>query len=376
MATRTTLSVLGRALSAAIKAQTRASLALAGGFARPDRPRPAGGGDRRALRPDHRDALRPEVHAGAVRPWRAPRPRRHGLRGPDAGSRHLTPVPGAAEGPATGTIPSAPHLLPPDPGRPNGAPRPGRPARDGRALRAPRLRPRPPGPPRRPARISSGAPRRGSTPSRITTRRSGPIVVMARSPRPRRASTGSRSVSRLRFRASTAGCAGPRRGGGAAEAGERRPGSGVAAVAGGRQHGVAERRRVAQAEIQALRPDRREDVGAASPIRTRRCATGLSTDEAAHRHEAAGSVDPHGAEEALGPVLDGGGESRVRQAGEAPGRALARDPDQAGAVAAGQRHQGEGPLAGVELRRDVPVRRCVGQQRGEGGLGVGPVPHP
>ncbi|KAB1070504.1 patatin-like phospholipase family protein [Methylobacterium planeticum] len=34
MATRTTLSVLGRALSAAIKAQTKASLALAGGFAR------------------------------------------------------------------------------------------------------------------------------------------------------------------------------------------------------------------------------------------------------------------------------------------------------------------------------------------------------
>ena len=77
------------------------------------------------------------------------------------------------------------------------------------------------------------------------------------------------------------------------------------------------------------------------------------------------------AQHRLGLTLDSEGKALVIEGGQTLCLLVARDPDQARAPA-GQGHQREGPVAGVELGRGFPVLAVMGQDHRDGGLRIGP----
>ncbi len=77
--------------------------------------------------------------------------------------------------------------------------------------------------------------------------------------------------------------------------------------------------------------------------------------EAAHGHEAAGAVDPHGAEHRPGLPLHGLAQSGVVEGCETPGRALPGYPDQTGPVTAGSGTRVKGP---DRVWNSVETSRC------------------
>ena len=137
-------------------------------------------------------------------------------------------------------------------------------------------------------------------------------------------------------------------------------------------HRVPQGRDIPEAEIEALRADGREHVRRLAdegemlrPVAVDR--------QSAHGHEPARSVDAHGSQMRLRLPLDGERQCRVIELRQPFRLALARHPDEARA-AAGQGHQGERTVAGMELGRGFPVLPVMGQDGRDRGLRVGPGP--
>ena len=151
---------------------------------------------------------------------------------------------------------------------------------------------------------------------------------------------------------------------------ERRRASYVLAGSVGVHDGVAERRGVAKAEVQALRPDRREDMRGFADEREAIGKVALDR-KAAHRHETARAVDAHLAEDRLRLALDRRRELLVVELHQALGMVAVGHPDEARAPAR-HRHERERPGAGVELGRGVAVVALVREMGRERRLRVAP----
>ena len=140
---------------------------------------------------------------------------------------------------------------------------------------------------------------------------------------------------------------------------ERHSASYVLAGSVGVHDGVAERCGVAKAEVQALRPDRREDMRGFSGERE---AFGTV---AADRKAAIGTR-PRGPSMRIFPRIDCAWRSiatpsRPRRASSGARRVAAGHPDEARA-AVRHRHERERPGAGVELGRGVAVVALIGER--------------
>jgi hypothetical protein len=93
--------------------------------------------------------------------------------------------------------------------------------------------------------------------------------------------------------------------------------------------------------------------------------------EPAQGHHPARALDPHGAEHRLRLPFHRERQGVVGQRVQALRLGGVRDPDQTRA-STGQRHERERSLAGMELRRGLPVVAGVAEDRGQGGLRIGP----
>ena len=156
------------------------------------------------------------------------------------------------------------------------------------------------------------------TPSRITARRNGAKSLSAVSPSPRMASTGAKPASSDMLRRIDRGGSDRRCRGAArrhsARAAHRRRCRGPAARAA--CAALNERQHIAQAEVQALRADRRKDVrGVADQRHARR---GQSRDRLPdHRKHAAFALETHLAEQGRASGPRSRGERGVAQRGAA-----------------------------------------------------------
>src|SRR5215831_5304699 len=196
--------------------------------------------------------------------------------------------------------------------------------------------------------MSRGWGTRGATPSRINVRRSGPMRSSRYMPNPRTLWAGRKSLSRVRLSRSTTSvrlAAPPRR-----------------------DRQLADGGGIAQAEIEALRADRRHDMAGFADqgdAAVREAARSLDRE----RKGATAGLDPDLAEDRMRAQFDLLVE-RGRVESAEPLGLLGRDDAHQARPQARQRHQRERPVFGMELGRDVVVRPRMRDIEGQRGLRI------
>ena len=214
------------------------------------------------------------------------------------------------------------------------------------------------------------------TPSRMSARRNGPIIENAKSPAPRKKSTGNRirkqgaieDVDPVRAQKNVAparGCIGFQRLRGADVVPER------ARVFQNFGEGGA----VPQTEVQALRGERRKDVRGFADERDAMAGKTIGAHPR-HGEKAARPIDLDLAQKRVDLIFDLLRQLRLGKRAAALRRLGGHQPDEARTIwlvfDRAQRHQRAGARSRVELRRNIPVRLCVRKESRERDLWIGP----